>query len=197
MQAKKTHSAVDLKVPREHGFWVMLVIALVASVGRSEELLHASGVAAALAALTIVLGGRFHKKVRKTPWAQVVASALLGTLVLPIEGIGRVPIRLATVDSLAWIAVFSAFSLSVRAIFARARKGGSGVKATLLALTLPPTSGSALFLLDGHRNSAIAAVGLGGCVLFAIWRPKPRHLKQSGVMMTALLALALALMLCQ
>ena len=173
----------------------MLAVALVAGVGRSSDVWLAAGLALALTVPTIFLGGRFHKEVRKRPWAQVATSALLGALILPIEGIGQVPIRLAIYDSVAWMTVFAAFSLTVRAVFARARKGGSGARITTVTLVLPAICGFALYLPVEHRNTSILLVGFAGSLLFAIWRPKPRHLKRSGAMMTALLALAVVLAL--
>lgn len=185
----------ELELPSEHGFWVMLSVVLIAGVGRAEELPLAAGVAIVLGIATVLLGGTIHSAVRKTPWAQVASSAMLGALALPVEGIGRVAVPLAVHDSMAWMSVFAAFSLSVRAIFARARKGGSGASVTALALMLPLSTGLALHQTVPHRNTGVAALGFGGCVLFAIWRPRPRQLKQSGIIMTLLLVIALALAL--
>lgn len=125
----------------------------------------------------------------------MLLSAALGLLIVPIERIGRVPTNLIVADAAAWAAVFTGFSLSVRAIFARARKGGSGTVQTVLAVCLPAVSGLALYWSIGGRNVPVSLVGFTGSLVFAIWRPRPRLLKQSGLLITALLVLALLLVL--
>ena len=193
MQAKKSERSAT--VPTEHGFWVMLAIALLAGVARAGATPGTVAVAIGLGLSTIFVAGRFHAQVRKSPVAQVLSSAALGLLLVPIEGIGQVPAQIVAADAAAWVPVFSGFSLSVRAIFARARKGGSGAPLTLLALALPLASGLALYWVVGVRNLPVSLVGFTGALVFAIWRPRPRLLKQSGVLMTVLLVLALLLVL--
>ncbi|MCP4448489.1 MAG: hypothetical protein GY811_24575 [Myxococcales bacterium] len=83
------HAGVEL--PSEHGFWVMLVVVLVATVARAEFSLLAMGMALGQAVFVILMAGQFHRQVRKNATSQVVASAALGLLLLPIEWGAKLP----------------------------------------------------------------------------------------------------------
>ncbi len=170
----------------------MLLVALVAGVVRSDFLVVSLAVAGAQLVATMLIAGRFHKHIRKSAGAQVVASAALGLLLLPIEIVAQVPTRLLVVDILAWVPVFAAFSLSVRAAFARAQKRTAVAHyITAAALLLPIISGIGLYLLGAHREIGVSLIGFAGCLTFALWQPRPRSLKRAGLFMTALLVLAL------
>ncbi len=173
----------------------MLAVALLAGVARAGATPQVVIASLGLGAATVVIAGRYHSYVRSSPSAQVLSSAALGLLLVPIEGIGHVPAKRIVADAATWVAVFTGFSLSVRAIFARARKGGSGTMPTALALGLPAISGLVVYWAIGLRNVPVSLVGFTGSLVFAIWRPRPRLLKKSGVLMTVLLVLALLLVL--
>lgn len=193
MQATKTDTRLEL--PSEHGFWVMLLVILVAGAGLADFALAAIGVAVGLGVVGAVAGGRFHRQVRKSPLGQVLASALLGALLVPIAGTGQVPVGRIAADALAWVTIFASFSLTVRSVFSRASKKGNSAAITALALVLPAASALILFWQAHNASLPISIVGVGGAILFAVWRPKPRDLKHSGLMMTVLLVLALVLVL--
>ncbi len=174
----------------------MLLVALAAGSIRSEFVLVSLVVAGALLVATVAVAGRYHKHIRKSALAQVSASAALGLLLVPIELVGQVPMRILLLDVLAWVPVFAAFSLSVRAVFSRAQKRPQlATRITAAALFLPIASGLLLLSLGAHQNPGISLIGFAGCLTFAIWRPRPRSLKRSGLLMTALLMLAVAWLL--
>jgi len=60
---------------------------------------------------------------------------------------------------------------------------------------MPAVAALVLYQFGAQRLMGLALIGVAGAMFFAIWRPTPRQLKQSGIIMTVLLALALALVL--
>jgi hypothetical protein len=178
------------ELPSEHGFWVMLPAALIAALIRVDW--SQTAVAAALvAALAAILAGGFaHRLIRKKPAAQVVSSALLALLMVPVEVAGSATVQPIAFDVVAWMALFAGSSLAVRASFARARRAPNGAwKLTLASLFCPALALPLLF--NTRYPLRVAAVAVVGCAIFALWRPKPRQLKTAGLTLAGIVLLAL------
>ena len=181
-----------LEVPKEHGFWVMLIAVLIDSVGRADWQAMAVGVAFATGVTAALVGGRLHRAIRRTPWAQLVSSASLGLLLFPAELAAGNNLRFAAMDALAWSSIFVGCSLAVRATFARAgRRNRSGPWSSIASILIPTGFALGLWALHYPVSARISAVGALGTIGIAIWRPLPKQLKAAGLALGAIVTLAL------
>lgn len=185
-----------ISVPKEHGFWVMMAVALIASIGRAGWQLFPIAIALASGLTAIVLGGVLHNTIRRKPWAQLAASPALAFLLIPAEVTAGLPWRLILTDVLAWMFLFLGCSLAVRATFARGRKRkqqNSVAKGPLLAaasIAFPALLGVLLLLLNS-TSAQIDFIGATGLLGVAIWRPIPKQLKAAGLAMAGILVVTL------
>jgi hypothetical protein len=167
------------RLPREHGFWVMLGAVAITS------LVRARFATAALVALGIVLplatsgaaliGGR----VRRNRRYQLLAATALPVVGVPIElasGIGLVSV-LAT--ALAWSSLFLASALVVRAAFERSRTGGNPAVLEGGALLVAAVGGLAFGYL-GLWHHALA-LGVSFVLLFFLVSRHPTVKQLRGV----------------
>src|SRR5687767_9182406 len=110
------------RLPREHGFWAMLLCVLGCSLARAGASLGAVLLAALTLAALALLAGSGSRHVRRSGKLQVASSALLGLSGLPIEVYARTPSFDIATLVLAWVVVLSSSSLAVRGVFALAAR---------------------------------------------------------------------------
>lgn len=182
------------EVPKEHGFWVMMVAVLIDSVGRADWQASAIAIALATGVVAAIAGGRLHRAIRKRPWAQLLSSASLGLLLLPAELATGISFRFAAMDVLAWSSLFVGSSLAVRATFARAgRRNRHGTWYSLSSVVIPACVALGLWALHYPSSAQISAVGALGAIGIMIWRPIPKQLKATGLALAAIVTTALAI----
>lgn len=184
-----------MKTPREHGFWVMLFIALLCGValGRSLASLTLATIVGCGTVFAAMLVGR---KIRKNVLLQVAAACLLGVLVLPISMVGECESTRSVLAAATLAVVFSSTTMSVQAILLRARKRFSAARLSAgLALGT-----AAIFLgLAVAFSFAAAAVATSGAFLLGsvllVRKPSAKRLRWVGVAVaTVQLLSAVALM---
>jgi hypothetical protein len=132
-----------LRLPREHGFWVMLGAVTLTSLVRARFAplaLLAAAITLPLATLGAVMIGR---RVRKNRSYQLLASLALPVAGIPIELAAGIGIGSVLATTLAWAGVFLASALVVRGAFERSRPNGNPV------------------LLEGGALAVVAVGGLG------------------------------------
>jgi hypothetical protein len=177
-----------LELPREHGFWAMLA-AVTASA------LVKSGASPRVLVASIVVGGAavfgamgFGRSIRRDGRAQVLSSAALGTLSLPLDLIAGRTWAPSLITSLVWVSVFAASALAVRAVFARASARTARFSPWLsgAAVLLPAVAALFCYVVAAPRElgaSLLAAVSIGALVLT---RPSIKSLKPVGIALAVL-----------
>lgn len=184
-----------LEIPREHGFWVMLT-AVVLAAGSAYPSLGSLLTAVVVVGAGALLASLVHRRVRRQPRLQLAASLVLAAAGAPIELAGRAPWVEAVYDTVAWAAVFAAFTLSVWACTARSsrirRPQVRDLTAAAIALPLVAAVG---LTLAGHRGHALAALlGAAASSSFGLWRPGAKQMKPIGLTLAGV-ALLVALVL--
>jgi hypothetical protein len=180
-------------MPKEHGFWVMLTAAMISAAGRSQwQLLPiAITLLAGLGALGVA--ALIHKSIRRVEWAQLLASTTLALLIVPGELLSGMPAPQVAANVAGWAALFTASSLAVRSVFARAkRKSSLSITLTLASVVIPAAVGLLLYALSEEPPMRVALVGSAGMLLIALWRPLPKQLKKTGLGLALIVLLALA-----
>ncbi len=180
-------------LPREHGFWAMLLTVLASAVLRAGGPTWSTvGTALGVLTLAVAWGGRYGRRIRRSASAQLVASVALALAGLPVEWVAGVPWGRALATTLVWGLLFLSSSLVVRSAFARVRRGRGARRWHAAALTATAVSMCALssvfFYGRGLREHALAlAVGGLGCALIAAFRPNVKQLKPVGIALASLL----------
>lgn len=182
--------AERLRLPREHGFWVMLGAVAITSLVRARfapVALFVAGITLPLATLGAVAIGR---RVRKNRSYQLVASSVLPVAGIPIELAAGIDVASVLATALAWTGVFLASALVVRAAFERSRARGNPVVLDGAALAVVAV-GCLGFALFGLLHQAVA---LGVCfvlfVLLVSWRPTAKQLRSLGLSLAGVAAVA-------
>ena len=181
-----------LRVPREHGFWAILVVVVASALSRragsSAAWLVATGVAAGAIAAASVLGPR----IRRSAALQVVAAGALSASGIPVQLAAGITPGAAALDACAWTAVFMASALSVRACFARTPRRANHRSAALAFWSIVlPLGLSIVFAELSLRAHATATLLVGaGAALIALRRPTAKHLKPVGISLVAIAVLA-------
>ncbi len=171
-----------MRLPREHGFWVMLGAVSAAAAARASLAPRSLAVLLVVAPLCVALASRVGRSVRRSAAAQLAAAALLPLAGLPVELAGGVPVADALTTVVAWAAVFVSGAMIVRAVFERAARRRS--RATLLdagALALCVAAAAALALLGARGGAMAAGIAAIGGTAIAIARPSPQQLKAVGL----------------
>jgi hypothetical protein len=169
--------------PREHGFWVILGVVVLSALSRTGSSGAALAVALAVVIGAVALGSITGRRIRRSAVLQLVATGALSLAGIPIELAGGATSANAALDACAWLAVFTAAALGVRACFARSSRGRRD-RATLLGLgsIVVPLVVAGLFALASLQAHALAtlavALGIAGTALF---RPTAKHLKPVGI----------------
>src|SRR5690606_20776642 len=127
---------VQMKPPREHGFWVMLFIALAVGVAAAPGWLALLS-AACLALFSTGLAMWLGRRIRRNAWLQVLSGPSLATLAVPIGVIGGASLEKMLNLYLPVALVFLSTTLAVQAIFYRAqRKQSATQRAEYAALSV-------------------------------------------------------------
>jgi len=178
-------------LPREHGFWVMLLAPLATSVARhaADPLAWAAGLAVLAAAS--VAGGLVRHRVRREGAAQIASAALLACSGAPVELAAGAALPALSLLVLAWAAIFVANTLVVRGAFARAARRAARARALDGAAIAVCTTAALGFAFAGASSEALAT-GLAALVSTALVRTEPsvKQLKQIGLTITALATVA-------
>lgn len=180
--AKRAVARFIERVPREHGFWVMLSAVVVAAFVRNP------GFFAAFVALATMLGaawigGEVRARIRREERLQLASACVLAVAGIPVELAGGARLGGALANAVAWVVVFGTFTLSVWACTARSSRVRREQVPMLTLLTLFfPLSAAVLFALVELRAQALAAMlGALTAVVFAIWRPGAKQMKAMGL----------------
>ncbi len=184
-RAKRPRVPPAARAPREHGFWVMLALTVLAGLA-----LRASWAGAAVASITFLgalLGAAWiGKRIRKNPSLQVVSSMLLGLSAAPIALAGGASATSAWLLAFGLGTAFTAGALVVTSVLLRARRRPAQADATGWCGFALPVTLSASFLLVGHPYKALA---LGITALYALTllllQPSAKAMKRIGISISA------------
>jgi hypothetical protein len=180
----------ELRLPREHGFWVMLAAVVLAALGRADFALRALLVT--LGSIPLVISGAalIAKRVRRSSRDQLLASAVLPVIGVPIQLAAGLDLASILTSALALVVLFVASALVVRGAFARSRAHGSALRFDALAVVLTGL-GCLGFAALGQRAEAIA-LGLGFSLLglIVLGKPTTKRLKSVGLGLAGVAAVA-------
>ena len=157
------------RAPREHGFWVMMVLALAAGLLLQPSwvgLATALGIALALVAGAVVIG----RRIRKNPALQLASTVLLGLVPAPIALVGGAEMGQTLLVAVGLAAAFTAGGLLVVSVLQRARKRFSTAAWTRWSACLLSAAATIWYLAGGHPYKAAA----GQYRSAERWRPRVR-----------------------
>jgi hypothetical protein len=153
-----------LRLPREHGFWVMLGAVAITSLVRARFTSDALVAAAITLPLTTLGAAVIGRRVRKNRTYQLLASLALPIAAIPIELAAGIGVASVLVTVVAWSGVFLASALVVRGAFERSRPKGNPAPLEGGALAIVAIGGLGFACL-GLVHQAIA-LGVSFVVLF-------------------------------
>ncbi len=174
------------RLPREHGFWVMLLL-IVAS-----ALIRVRGAGwSGLAALVVlvgapVLGGLLSRQVRSHGSWQLASTAALSCVGVPVLWVGGDAPSNIVAFTLVWLAVNVAGALIVRAALQRRRAREQAAWLERLGVALPWLVFASILSISGWNEKAALLVAGAGLLLLALQRLGPQNLKRMGLCMSAL-----------
>lgn len=182
-----------MKPPREHGFWVMLGVALTTGIalGRSVPTVV---VAIALAAGAIASAMIIGRKIRKNALLQALAALLLGGLVVPLGAFGRCSLDRSCAYGGALALVFLSTTLSVQAVLLRARRRLASARLSNLGAV--GVAGLALLglVLTGLWSRPSVAASFASVLLLGTWMairpPSAKRLRRVGMSIAVVQLLA-------
>jgi hypothetical protein len=170
-------------LPTEHGFWVMLLAAVLSAWLRTG--FAALAIMSGIVVFGVAVGSAsvLHRKIRGHESAQLVATACLALAGTPLEWAAGLPQSAVLSGTAARLAIFLASSLLVRSAFARsARKPRVSSRAwQLIALLLLATAFAILTLAGRHVEARACAMAGVACVALAWWSPTAKQLKPVGL----------------
>ncbi len=182
------------RAPREHGFWVMMVLALAAGLLLQPSwvgLATALGIALALVAGAVVIG----RRIRKNPALQLASTVLLGLVPAPIALVGGAEMGQTLLVAVGLAAAFTAGGLLVVSVLQRARKRFSTAAWTRWSACLLSAAATIWYLAGGHPYKAAAlAVTTLYCVGVLWWCPSAKRLKAIGLSISAAHTLSVVLL---
>ena len=174
------------RLPREHGFWVMLALITASALLR----VRAAGWAPLVAVLVLVVaplvGGLLSRQVRGHGSWQLASTAVLSAVGVPVLWAGGDSMLNMLAFSLVWLSLNVAGALVVRAALQRRR---ARVKATLfecLGVRLPAGMLLGVLSISGWNERAALVVASAGLLLLVLQRLGPQNLKRLGLSMSAL-----------
>ncbi len=189
---RRSHRAFDL-LPREHGFWVMLIAALLCAVLQSPRWELALLVSTASGALGAFGGGIIRRRIRRSGVAQLASAMALGLVGIPAAVVGGVTLQVTIATAAAWIVIFGSSAGLVRACFARARGQATRALAVeALAVALTGAAAAAFWTLDYPRQALACALVCLSALGVAAWRPGVKQLKPVGLALAGIALLAVA-----
>jgi hypothetical protein len=186
--AEHPRTALGLRLPREHGFWVMLGGTLVDGMLRTS-MNAATLLVAAVVALGAVGGAAAaHRRVRSRGSLQVAAALVLAVAGAPIEAAAGAPFTTLLVSAGVKSVVFISSVLVVRAALATSGKNGSSRSARLYLMASVLALAGAGALTAAHRapEAIVCVLAIGSILLSAHRRPTAKDLKPLGLYVTAL-----------
>lgn len=178
--------------PREHGFWVILSVVVLSALSRTAGCRAAWLVAVPVAVVAIAFASVFGRHIRRSAGLQLVATGMLSLAGIPVELAGGLSEANAASDACAWLAVFTAFALGVRACFARAsRRQRKEATALALASIVVPLATSGFFAETSSQARALALLVTGAATAgVALFRPTSKHLKSVGIALSTVAVVA-------
>lgn len=185
-----------MKPPREHGFWVMLTLALFVGVCMAPSW-QSVVFAALLGALSVGLAMWLGRRIRKSVWLQALAGPLLAAWLIPVGVVGGMPpveiIRIYTPLALAFLST----TLSVQAILYRAQKKEIAAARARWGAVAVALLGAFGGLVLQERRLTLALFLCFFCVTaLLVLQPSARRMKQVGLVVTVVqLGVALLLVL--
>lgn len=108
-----------LELPREHGFWTMLSAVQLVSIVRVGATWQSLLVSLFSICFCVLGAMRLGRSIRRESRLQLISSAALGCSGLAVEWVGGAPLESALHTASAWVLLFVACALLVRAAFAR------------------------------------------------------------------------------
>jgi hypothetical protein len=177
----------SLVLPREHGFWVMLLAALATAVGHHARLPLAWLLALLLLFLGTAVAGLLGRYVRRAEAAQVGSAKALAFAGVPIELAAGAPTRVWLTRACVWAVIFVAGALLVRAAFARAARRTHRARVLDFSSVMLCLLSTTLFIAFGFRAegfaTALAALVSAGIVWL---HPTVKQLKPVGLALAGL-----------
>jgi hypothetical protein len=173
-------------VPREHGFWVMLLTVTLSAALRDPGW-RASTTALAVVAIAIAAGSPLRPRIRRSAFLQLSSALGLSAAGLPVALSAGHRASEALIDSLAWSSMFVAFTFAVWACQARSSRvyRGRAGAFTLLSIVIPAAA-LAAYSFAGLPTQAFAAVLTTiFAAAFAILRPNVKQMKTVGLSLAA------------
>ena len=184
-KVKRSRDPSSPRAPREHGFWVMLALTVLAGLGLSPSWLGAA--VASITFLGALLGAAWiGRRIRKNAGLQIASSMLLGLAAAPIALAGGASVMSAWLVAFGLGTAFTAGALTVTSVLLRARRRPAQADIAGWCGFAIPVTLSASFLLMGQPCKALA---LGVTALYALTllmlQPTAKALKPIGLTISA------------
>lgn len=174
------------RLPREHGFWVMLVLITASASLRVRGAGWALPCALGVLMLAPLVGGLLSRQVRGHGSWQLASTAALSAVGVPVLLAGGDSPVAVVAFTLVWLSLNVAGALVVRAALQRRR---ARIKATVfecLGVGLPAVMLAAVLGISGWNERAALVVASAGLLLLVLQRLGPQNLKRLGLSMSAL-----------
>jgi len=190
--AEPTRTALHLRLPREHGFWVMLGGTLAGSLLRTRTTAATLLVAALVALVSVCGAAATHRRIRSQSSLQLAAALVLAFAGAPLEAAAGAPLATLLVSAGVKSVVFISSVLIVRAALASSGKSGASRSAGLYftALVLAVAGIAAFIAAKRPPEAGVCLLAAAAILVSAQRRPTAKDLKPLGLSMTALTLLA-------
>ena len=171
-----------LRLPREHGFWVMLLAALITAVVRAPRTAPALAASALVLAGAILVGSVFWRTLRRSEAAQLASAPILGASGFPVSWLAGEPALDAARTAAVFATVFLSSALVVRGVLAQGRRRQRSARIAIGGALVLSFLAAAAFALAGDAASAGATAAAGVfCGAVAVTAPPPSQLKKIGL----------------
>ncbi|MCA9631722.1 MAG: hypothetical protein KC766_28895 [Myxococcales bacterium] len=174
------------RLPREHGFWVMLVLITASALIRVRASGWSSVVALGVLLLTPLAGGLLSRRVRGDGSLQLASTVALSGVGVPILWAGGDALANVAAFSLVWLSVNLAGALIVRAALQRRRARKKATVFECLGVALPVGVFPCVLSISEWNEKAALVVASSGLLVLALQRLGPQNLKRLGLSMSAL-----------
>lgn len=180
------------RLPREHGFWVMLIGSLLGSLLRVG--VTAATLVATASVFVFAVGGAAlsARRIRRSGALQLASTLVLAVSGAPVEAAAGAVFATLVASACVKAEVFVSSVLVVRAALASAGKRSASRSVGLhVAAVALPAAGVAAFSWAGLAAEATAcAITATALLALAIHRPTPKALKTLGLCTSGLTLLA-------
>ena len=174
------------RLPREHGFWVMLVLITLSALLRVRGSGWAPLVALGLMLVAPIGGGFLSRQVRGHGSWQLASTAALSFVGAPVLWAGGDDFTNVVAFSLVWLALNVAGALIVRAALQRRRARQKATLFECAGVALPPCVFAGVLGISGWNEQVALVIASGGLLVLSLQRLGPQHLKRLGLSMSAL-----------